>query len=370
MKIDSLACRLFRVPLPEPLEDARHPTHTHFELVTATVRTADGISGTGYTYTGGLGGHAVLALLEKDIAPFLAGRDASDLEALWDALQWHLHYVGRGGIASFALAAADIALWDARLLGEGRSLRQAAGGARDWTLAYAGGIDLEFSLDKLLRQIEGYLEQGFRAVKIKIGRDNEAEDLERVAAVRRLVGADTVFMVDANMKWDVEQALRMSRAMAEHGIYWLEEPTIPDHYAAYRRIREEGPLPVAQGENLHLVDEFVHALDIGDIDHPQPDASNIGGITGWLRVARLCRERGKPVSTHGMQELHAHLLAGFAGGHYLEWHSFPIHEYTLEPPAIRDGKVWSGDGAGTGVRFDWDKLAPFLEAGPDLSDTP
>jgi L-alanine-DL-glutamate epimerase-like enolase superfamily enzyme len=363
MEILSLEPRLFRVPLPEPLEDARHPTHTHFELVTATVRTTSGLQGTGYTYTGGHGGHAIFQLLEKDLAPFVVGKDASRVEEIWEAMQWHLHYVGRGGIASFAISAADIALWDVRLQQEGRPLRQAVGGGRDWTLAYAGGIDLQFPLDKLLRQIEGYLDQGFGAVKIKVGRDDEREDIERVAAVRRLIGDEAVFMVDANMKWDPDQAVRMSRALEPYGIYWLEEPTVPDHYAAYRRIKEEGPLPVAMGENLHLVEEFGHALDIGDIDHPQPDASNIGGITGWLRVADLCRQRGRQVSTHGMQELHAHLLAGIEGGHYLEWHSFPIQEYTLAPPLIRDSKVWPTDGEGIGVRFEWDKLAPHLQAG-------
>ena len=283
------------------MEDARHPTHTHFELVTATVRTTEGVEGTGYTYTGGHGGHAIFQLLEKDIGPFITGRDATDLAALWDALQWHLHYVGRGGIASFAISAADIALWDAQLQLENQSLRQAAGGARDWTLTYAGGIDLQFPLPKLLTQIEGYLDRGFRAVKIKVGRDNEKEDIERVAAVRQLIGDEAVFMVDANMKWSEAQAIRMSQALAPYNIYWLEEPTIPDHYGAYRRIKEQGPLPIAMGENLHLVDEFNHALELGDIDFPQPDASNIGGITGWLHVARLCRQKKPP----GLNPRHA-----------------------------------------------------------------
>ena len=363
MKIEALDSRLFRVPLPEPLEDARHPTHTHFELVTATVRTSDGVEGTGYTYTGGHGGHAILQLLEKDIAPFLVGRDAEDLESLWNALQWHLHYVGRGGIASFAISAADIALWDAQLTIKNQSLRTAVGGAHESALTYAGGIDLQFPLPKLLRQIEGYLERGFRAVKIKVGRDDEREDIERVAAVRKLIGEEAVFMVDANMKWSEKQAIRMSEAFAPYAIYWLEEPTIPDHYTAYRRIKEQGALPVAMGENLHLVDEFAHALHIADIDFPQPDASNIGGITGWMRVARLCRDQGRRVSTHGMQELHVHLLAGIEEGHYLEWHSFPIQDYTLNPPEIREGRAWPHAEPGLGVRFDWDKLSPYLEAG-------
>ena len=363
MSIESFVPRLFRVPLPEVMEDARHPTHTHFELVTATVRTTDGVEGTGYTYTGGYGGHAIFHLLEKDVGPYVVGKNGADIDALWDGLQWHLHYVGRGGIVSFAISAADIALWDARLKTEEQTLRQAVGGARDWALTYAGGIDLQFPLPKLLKQIEGYLERGFAAVKIKVGRPNEQEDIERVAAVRRLIGDDVVFMVDANMGWTEEQAIRMSRAFAAHDIYWLEEPTIPDHYRAYNRIKNEGPLAVAMGENLHLVDEFDHALTIGDIDHPQPDASNIGGITGWLRTAQLCRRFERPVSTHGMQELHTQLVAGLDIGHYVEWHSFPIQDYTLAPPQIRDGKAWAAGGPGTGVEFDWEQLAQYLVAG-------
>ncbi|MEM8553131.1 MAG: uroporphyrinogen decarboxylase, partial [Pseudomonadota bacterium] len=112
--IATVDVRRFEVPLAEVLTDAKHGDHTHFELVTATVRTDDGAEGTGYTYTGGRGGHAIAAMIEHDLAPFLNGRDASDVEALYDAMGWHVHYVGRGGIASFAISAVDIALWDLR----------------------------------------------------------------------------------------------------------------------------------------------------------------------------------------------------------------------------------------------------------------
>ena len=113
-RIRSVEARLFTIPLSEVLSDAKHGDHTHFELITATVRLDNGIDGTGYTYTGGRGGHAVLAMIEHDLAPALIGRDAEAVEELYEAMQWHIHYVGRGGIASFAISAIDIALWDAR----------------------------------------------------------------------------------------------------------------------------------------------------------------------------------------------------------------------------------------------------------------
>ena len=114
--------RLFNVPLDEALADAKHGTHTHFQLVTATVTLDDGSEGIGYTYTGGTGGHAIAATIAQDLAPFLTGRDAAEVEALNEAMGWHLHYVGRGGIAGFAISAVDIALWDLRGKAQGLSL--------------------------------------------------------------------------------------------------------------------------------------------------------------------------------------------------------------------------------------------------------
>ena len=111
-KIDQTDARLFRVTPKEVLSDAKHGDHTHFELITATVRLVDGRDGIGYTYTGGRGGTAILAMIRDDLKPFLEMQDADDVETLYEAMQWHLHYVGRGGIASFAISAVDTALWD------------------------------------------------------------------------------------------------------------------------------------------------------------------------------------------------------------------------------------------------------------------
>lgn len=110
--IEHIDIRIFDVPLAEVLVDAMHGSHTYFELVTVTLRSGDGVEGTGYTYTGGKGGRTIVAMLAHDLKSFLLGRDASDVDALYDAMQWHVHHVARGGIASFAIPAVDIALWD------------------------------------------------------------------------------------------------------------------------------------------------------------------------------------------------------------------------------------------------------------------
>ncbi|PFG19587.1 mandelate racemase/muconate lactonizing enzyme family protein [Serinibacter salmoneus] len=355
--IERVQTDLFRVPLRTMLTDAMHGPMVAFDLITVRVLDSDGLLGTGYTYTVNHGGAAVATMIERDLADALIGVEAGRIEHLWHTMWWRLHYAGRGGHATSAISAVDIALWD--LLGRraGLPLWVLFGGHDPRVPVYAGGIDLELPVDDLRRQADAFLAEGFRAIKMKVGRADLREDVARVAAMREHLGAGFPLMVDANMRWSVDEALRACRALAPFDLGWIEEPTIPDDVRGYARIVREGHHPIAGGENLHTLYEFEHAIRSEALTLPEPDVSNIGGYTTFRKVAALAEANNLRLTSHGVHDLTVHAMAATGTRTYMEAHGFGLQEYMADPMAIIDGHVRAPDTPGHGVLLDFDRLA-------------
>ena len=355
--IERIAVDHFRIPLPLALSDSTHGEITHFGLVTVRLTDAQGREGLGYTYTvNNIGAAAVTTFIQQDLSDLLLSTNSDSIEAFWEEMWWHVHFVGRGGLAAFAMAAVDIALWDLQAKTTDKPLWRLLGGDSCEVKAYAGGIDLDFTLDELLAQAEGFLAQGFQAIKMKVGRDVLEQDVDRVQAMRKFAGSDFPLMADANMRWTVDQAVKAATALASCGLYWLEEPVIPDDFIGHTRVQSVGGVPVASGENLHSTYEFSQLIESGGVTYPEPDAATVGGITPWLKIAELSQAHGLQVTSHGIHDIHVHLLAAVPNADYLEVHGFGLERFIEEPLQMNNGLALAPDRPGHGVVLDFEAL--------------
>ncbi|MGX7707330.1 mandelate racemase/muconate lactonizing enzyme family protein [Methylobacterium sp. Gmos1] len=355
-RIVSLEAGYYRVPLAVTLSDSMHGDMRAFELNTVVLRDADGAEGVGYTYTCGRNGAAIDAILRRDIPEQVVGQEADRIERLWQRIWWGQHYGGRGGAAVLAQSAIDMALWDLKAKRLGQPLWTLLGGNDPKVPCYAGGIDLQLPLDQLLRQTDDNLAKGFRAIKMKVGRARLSEDVERVRAMREHLGEGFPLMVDANMRWSADEAIRAARALQPFAPYWLEEPVIPDDVAGQARVVREGGLPIAAGENLRSLWDFKQLIAAGGVTYPEPDVTNCGGVTPFMKIAHLAEAFNLPVTSHGAHDVTVHLLAASPNRSYLEAHGFGLDAYIAEPLAIRDGFAVAPDRPGHGIAFDWKGL--------------
>ncbi|BDZ41936.1 racemase [Paraoerskovia sediminicola] len=354
--IERVRTDLYRVPLKTQLTDSMHGVMMDFELITVRITDSDGATGVGYTYTVNYGGGAVATMIEKDLAGCLIGADADQIEKLWETMWWRLHYAGRGGHATSAISAIDIALWDLQGVRAKTPLWKLLGGYDPKVPVYAGGIDLEFPLDELKAQADTFVEEGFRAIKMKVGRSDLREDVARVAAMREHLGEGFTLMVDANMRWTVDGAIRAARALAPFDLNWIEEPTIPDDIQGNARIVAESGHAIASGENLHTIYDFQNHIRAGALTLPEPDVSNVGGYTTFRKVAALAEASNMLLTSHGVHDLTVHALAAVPHRTYMEAHGFGLHEYMANPMTISDGYVTAPDLPGHGVVLDFDRL--------------
>jgi L-alanine-DL-glutamate epimerase-like enolase superfamily enzyme len=337
---------------------------TAFELNTVRVRDGDGAEGVGYTFTVGRNGGAVDAVLRRELVELMAGEEADHVERLWHKAWWALHYGGRGGPTVLAISAFDMALWDLKANRAGLPLWNLLGGFDPRVPCYAGGIDLDLPLDALLRQTDDNLGRGFRAIKMKVGRPRLSEDVARVRAMREHLGDGFPLMADANMKWSADEAIRAARAFQPYDLTWLEEPVVPDDMPGQARVVAQGGVPIASGENLRTLWDFARLIELGGVTFPEPDVTNCGGITPFIKIAHLAEAHNLPVTSHGAHDVTVHLLAALPNRSYLEAHGFGLDRFVAEPLRIEDGFAVAPDRPGHGITFDWAALEQVRDGGP------
>jgi len=343
------------LPPPVPRSDAIQSFVVQ-ETPMVRIRCADGGEGVGYSYTIGTGGSSVTALLAEHLAPRLIGRDAACIEAIWRDLLFATHATSVGAITSLALAAIDTALWDWRCRRDGQPLWKAAGGAKQRTPVYTteGGW-LHIPTETIVRETVAAKVAGFHGAKIKVGLQRVADDVARLAAVRKAVGDRFEIMVDANQCFTLSEALRRAPAYADLGIAWFEEPLPADDLDGHARLAAASAVPIAVGESLYSPGQFADYIQRGACSIVQVDVARIGGITPWLKVAHLAECHNLAVAPHFLMELHASLTAATPAARWVEY--IPqLDAVASSRLAIEDGHAIAPDAPGLGIDWRWDEI--------------
>ena len=325
----------------------------------------DGAVGTGYSYTIGTGGSAIVAMLRDHLAPRLLGRDADAIEAIWRDLLFHTHATSVGAITSLTLAAIDTALWDLRCRRAQLPLSRVAGGAKESLPLYTtegGWLHLEPAA--LVDDALAAKAQGFGGAKIKIGRPHVAEDVARLAAVRAAVGGDWDIMTDANQGFTLPEAIRRARHLEALDIAWFEEPMPADDVFAHGELARHTSVPIAVGESLYSLSQFKAYLQSGACSIVQVDVARIGGITPWLKVAHLAEAYNVPVCPHFLMELHVGLCCAIPNSRWVEY--IPqLDTITKQRLSISGGRAYASTEPGLGIDWDFDAIAG-MQVAPTL----
>jgi L-alanine-DL-glutamate epimerase-like enolase superfamily enzyme len=317
-KIANVHCQLVDLE-PEQVRSDASQSFVKQETVLVTIETADGLAGTGYSYTIGTGGSAVVAMLRDHVVAGLLGADARNVEQIWQRMRAGTRATTVGAITSLAMAAVDVALWDLRGKRANEPVWRLAGGAHDRLPLYdTEGGWIHLSCEDLVRNAIVAKGAGLRGVKVKVGKPSIVEDAERLAAVRDAVGPAFEIMVDANQCFTGAEATRRAHAFESLGIAWFEEPLPADDVAGHVRLARSTSVPIAVGESLYSSERFAEYLSTGGAGIVQVDAARVGGITPWLKVAHAAESFNVPVAPHFLMELHASLACAVPNGMYVE----------------------------------------------------
>ena len=354
VRVTGLETAIVRLPLERPVITPLH----HIEAVDnvlVTLRTDTGATGISWLWCFGAARARVLEAAVRDLAQQVIGADPRETASLWARLFREANFLGRTGVAMIAISALDVACWDAKARTLGEPLWRLLGGTRRPLPAYAGGLFLNDSLDVILAEATSYLDQGFRAIKMRTGAPRLADDIERVGAVRALIGPDVALMVDVVQGWTPEAAIRAGRALQRFDLDWIEDPVAFDDHAGLAKVAAALDVPVCAGENDYGLTGFARLIDGGCIDLAMPDLQRVGGITEWMRVAALADAHRMRVTPHVFHEVSVHLASAATNATWVEHVPWWDRLWT-EPLRVLDGTLTAPDRPGLGLAFDWNAL--------------
>lgn len=329
-KIERVSVRAYRIPTDYPESDGTLEWDST-DLVVVWLRAGSQV-GMGYTY----GHKAIAGLIHDKLGPAAEGRNAMDVNGLWDTLIASVRNLGRPGMAAMAIAAMDVAAWDlkARLLNQ--PLAGLLGRCRDAIDVYGSGGFTSYPVDRLQKQLAHWAESGLSRVKMKIGRNPET-DQARVAAAREAIGTGCQLFVDANGAYDRKQAAAMAQGFVRHGVSWYEEPVSSDDMEGLRLLRRLVPtgMEVTAGEYGYDARYFRRMLDADAVDVIQPDVTRCCGITEYLRIGALCSAASVPLSAHTAPALHMHVCCALPAARHVEY----FHDHVRIENHLFDGVV-------------------------------
>jgi L-alanine-DL-glutamate epimerase-like enolase superfamily enzyme len=343
---------LVHLPLATPVSDAkvltgRQKPLTEIAFVFAEIATRDGHEGIGFGYSKRAGGPGMFAHA-KEIADNLLGEDPNDIARLFTKLLWAGASMGRSGMTTQAIAPFDVALWDLKAKRAQLPLAKLLGAHRDSVQCYntSGGY-LHTPLPQVLKNVEISRESGIGGIKIKVGQPDLAIDVQRVSAVRKLLGESFPLMVDANQQWDRPKATRACRAFEGMDLTWIEEPLDAYDFEGHAQLAERFDAPIATGEMLTSFGEHAQLIMADGSDFIQPDAPRVGGITPFLQIMALGSFKGRKLAPHFAMEIHLHLAAAYPEEPWLEHFEWlgPLFNEHLQ---LKGGRMWVPDRPGLG----------------------
>lgn len=359
MKIVNVSIDAYSAPHASPISNGKY-TYATTDIVVVSISTDEGLTGHGWTHGTRVVIDTLLSLKERVI-----GEDPFNVERIWEKMYLPKIY-GRKGFETRAISAVDIALWDIIGKAAGRPVRQMLGGYRDCVPAYiAGGYyGRDKNHDGLRAEMRANLAGGAKAVKMKIGAASIAEDVERIDAVREVIGPDVKLMVDANNAYNRLDALRMGRELDRRNIYWFEEPLHPEDLEGSAELCRRLDTPIAAGENEYTRWGFRQLIEGGAAQIINADAQVLGGITEWKKVADIAMAAHVMIAPHGDQEIHTHLVSAVPNGLIVEYYDNNTNSLLRDmfPGHIRlnaDGCVRVPDRPGLGVEIDFEAARKY-----------